>query len=86
MVTHADDPRENLWFASVRHWPSTTICRSISPNPNDPEFVGVMQAWTGFSLFLLLSPHAEKARPDLPSLGALNLHGSLLPATGAAVR
>ena len=37
VVTHADDPRENHWFASVGTWPSRIICRSTSPRTPTPR-------------------------------------------------
>ena len=34
VVTHTDDPKEKVWFASVGSWPSRTTCRCISrPTP-----------------------------------------------------
>jgi methionyl-tRNA formyltransferase len=81
VVTHADDPRENIWFASVRDLAFGNYLPVYQPaNPNDPAFVAAMQALQPDFLFscyyrsMLKQPFL-----DLPRLGALNLHGSLLP-------
>ena len=81
VVTHADDPRENLWFASVRdlafenylpvYQPGTPTTRTSWPpcSALQPDF-----------LFSCYYRHMlKKPLLDLPRLGALNLHGSLLP-------
>jgi methionyl-tRNA formyltransferase len=81
VVTHEDDPRERVWFASVRE-----LCRNhgipfITPaDPNAPEIVERVRAagtdWI-FSFYyrLMLAPELL----GVPRRGAYNLHGSLLP-------
>jgi methionyl-tRNA formyltransferase len=81
VVTHADDPRENIWFASVAKLAFDHYLPVYQPaNPNDPAFVAAMQALQPDFLFSCYYRHMLK-QPllDLPRLGALNLHGSLLP-------
>ena len=81
VVTHADDPQENIWFASVRQLAFENYLPVYQPaNPNDPAFVAAMQALQPDWLFSCYYRHMLK-QPilDLPRLGALNLHGSLLP-------
>jgi methionyl-tRNA formyltransferase len=81
VVTHADDPRENIWFASVRDLAFGNHLPVYQPaDPNDPAFVAAMQALQPDLLFSCYYRHMLK-QPllDLPRLGALNLHGSLLP-------
>ncbi len=81
VVTHADDPRENIWFASVRQLAFENYLPVYQPaDPNDPAFVAAMQALQPDFLFSCYYRHMLK-QPllDLPRLGALNLHGSLLP-------
>ncbi|MHB9075197.1 MAG: formyltransferase [Desulfobaccales bacterium] len=81
VVTHADDPRENIWFASVAKLAFENYVPVYQPaNPNDPAFVAAMQAMQPDFLFSCYYRHML-AQPllDLPRLGALNLHGSLLP-------
>jgi methionyl-tRNA formyltransferase len=81
VVTHADDPKENIWFASVRQLAFDHYLPVYQPaNPNDPDFVAAMQALQPDFLFSCYYRHMLK-QPllELPRLGALNLHGSLLP-------
>jgi methionyl-tRNA formyltransferase len=81
VVTHADDPKENIWFASVRQLAFENYLPVYQPdNPNNPAFVAAMQALQPDWLFSCYYRHMLKqAILDLPRLGALNLHGSLLP-------
>ena len=81
VVTHADDPQEENWFASVRQIAFDNYLPVYQPaDPNDPAFVAAMQAlqpdWL-FSCYYRLM--LKQPILDLPRLGALNLHGSLLP-------
>ena len=81
VVTHADDPKENIWFASVRQLAFDHYLPVYQPaDPNDPAFVAAMQALQPDFLFSCYYRHMLK-QPllNLPRLGALNLHGSLLP-------
>ena len=81
VVTHADDPREKIWFASVRQLAFENYLPVYQPaNPNDPAFLAAMQALQPDWLFSCYYRHMLKQPVlDLPRLGALNLHGSLLP-------
>jgi methionyl-tRNA formyltransferase len=81
VVTHADDPEENIWFASVRQLAFENYLPVYQPaNPNAPAFVAAMQALQPDWLFSCYYRHMLKQPVlDLPRLGALNLHGSLLP-------
>jgi methionyl-tRNA formyltransferase len=81
VVTHADDPKENIWFASVARLAFDNYLPVYRPaDPNDPAFVAAMRALQPDLLFSCYYRHMLK-QPllDLPRLGALNLHGSLLP-------
>jgi len=81
VVTHDDDPKEEIWFASVRELALKNNLPVYQPaDPNDPAFVAAMQALQPDLLFSCYYRHMLK-QPllDLPRLGALNLHGSLLP-------
>jgi methionyl-tRNA formyltransferase len=81
VVTHEDDPQENIWFASVARLALANYLPVYQPaDPNDPAFVAAMQALQPDFLFSCYYRHMLK-QPllDLPRLGALNLHGSLLP-------
>ena len=81
VVTHADDPRENIWFASVAKLAFENYLPVYQPeDPNDPAFVAAMQSLQPDWLFSCYYRHMLKQPVlDLPRLGALNLHGSLLP-------
>ncbi|MGQ9688604.1 MAG: formyltransferase [Desulfobaccales bacterium] len=81
VVTHPDNPRENIWFASVRDLAFQHHLPVYQPdNPNDPAFVAAMARLQPDILFSVYYRHLLK-QPllNLPKLGALNLHGSLLP-------
>lgn len=81
VVTHADDPNETRWFASVRDLAFENYLPVYQPrDPNDPKFVAAMRALKPDFLFscyyrLML----KKPLLEAPGRGALNLHGSLLP-------
>jgi methionyl-tRNA formyltransferase len=81
VVTHADDPKEDIWFASVRQLAFENYLPVYQPaDPNAPAFVAAMQALQPDFLFSCYYRHMLKQPVlDLPRLGALNLHGSLLP-------
>ncbi len=81
VVTHADDPRENIWFASVRDLAHRHHLPVYQPeDPNEPAFVAAMSRLAPDFLFSCYYRHMLKAPLlALPRLGALNLHGSLLP-------
>jgi methionyl-tRNA formyltransferase len=81
VVTHEDDPREEIWFGSVAAAAAGHGIPVIAPrDPNVPEVVGRVAACHPDFLFsfyyrLMLKPPLL----SLPSRGALNMHGSLLP-------
>lgn len=81
VVTHADDPRETIWFESVSDTARGHGLPVYTPtSPNTAEFVGLIRSLRP-DLFVsvwyrrLLSPELLA----IPGLGAVNLHGSLLP-------
>ena len=81
VVTHRDDPGETIWFGSVAELAAAHRIPVHSPDdPNIPPFLDEIQRLRPdliFSLYYrrLLSP----AILAIPPLGAINLHGSLLP-------
>ncbi len=81
VVTQADDPDENIWFASVRELAFAHYLPLYQPrDPNEPDFVGAMAKLAPDFLFSCYYRHMLKGPLlKLPRLGALNLHGSLLP-------
>ena len=81
VVTHRDDPGETIWFGSVAGLASARgIPVHMPDDPNVPAFVEEIRRVRPdlvFSFYYrrLLSP----AILAIPRLGAINLHGSLLP-------
>jgi methionyl-tRNA formyltransferase len=81
VVTHADDPNENIWFDSVQRLAELhRIPVAIPEDPNTEAFVSqVAQCRPDFLFsfyyrFMLKTPLLR-----IPARGALNMHGSLLP-------
>lgn len=81
VFTHEDDPNEKVWFRSVRQLAETHGIPVFTPaNVNTPEWIARVAAWEPDFIFsfyyrkLLSKPLLVLAR-----LGALNMHGSLLP-------
>jgi methionyl-tRNA formyltransferase len=81
VVTHDENPQENIWFASVE-----TLARlhdipvSKPADPNAPEFVARLTALQPDFLFSFY--YRQMLKPALLGVaksGALNMHGSLLP-------
>jgi len=81
VVSHGDDPKENIWFASVKKLALAHYLPYYQPDdPNDPAFVAAMTKLAPDFLFSCYYRHMLKGPLlKLPRLGALNLHGSLLP-------
>jgi methionyl-tRNA formyltransferase len=81
VVTHRDDPGERIWFGSVGELAATHGIPVHTPeDPNAPAFVETVRRLRpdlvySFYYRRILSP----AILVIPSLGAINLHGSLLP-------
>jgi methionyl-tRNA formyltransferase len=81
VVTHADDPGEDIWFRSVAATADEYGIPTVAPdNPNAADLVARINALAPdflFSLYyrkMLQVPLLAAARR-----GALNMHGSLLP-------
>lgn len=81
IFTHEDNPNENVWFGSVK-----TIAKNLKipvffpENPNSPEWI---QKIRQLKPDIIFSFYYRKMICEeilnIPSKGALNLHGSLLP-------
>jgi methionyl-tRNA formyltransferase len=81
VVTHQDDPHEHVWFESVVELAQAAGVPVLSPNtPNTPAIVSHI---TTLQPALILSFYYRRllcqALLAIPRLGAINLHGSLLP-------
>jgi methionyl-tRNA formyltransferase len=81
LFTHADDPGENRWFGSVRDLAQAHGLRVETPDsPNSPQWIAEGRAADPDFLFSFYYRHMlDKAWLGIPRLGALNMHGSLLP-------
>ena len=81
LFTHADDPAESQWFGSVRQLAESHGLRIETPdNPNTPEWVAAGAAVNPDFLFSFYYRYMlDSAWLKVPRLGALNMHGSLLP-------
>ncbi len=81
VVTHCDNPKETIWFESVQKLAELHGIPVITQDdPNVPEVVERIRALQPdffFSFYYRLM--LKKELLDIPSHGALNMHGSLLP-------
>ncbi len=81
VVTHRDDPGEAIWFQSV----ADAAARAGIPllRPPGPREPGLLEAVGALAPDLLFSFYYRRLLPApllaIPALGAINLHGSLLP-------
>lgn len=81
LVTHADDPRENLWFGSVAALARARGIETATPaDPNAAEFVARVRGLEPDFLFsFYYRSMLGRELLALPKRGAYNMHGSLLP-------
>ena len=81
VVTHRDNPQENIWFESVAALAQARELPTIMPDdPNDPAVVAQVRALHPDFIFSFYYRHMLGADLlALPARGAYNLHGSLLP-------
>jgi methionyl-tRNA formyltransferase len=81
LFSHADDPHENQWFASVRELAVENGLNLVTPDsPNTPEWLAQAKALKPDFVFSFYYRYMlDAAWLNLPRLGALNIHGSLLP-------
>lgn len=81
VVTHQDNPTENIWFDSVATLATGHNIPVVTPDdPNTPEFtaqIAALKADFVFSFYyrMMLKP----AMLATAARGAYNMHGSLLP-------
>ena len=80
VVTHADDPAENRWYASLAEFATTSGLSVIAPAKPDDRLLDRLRIWKPDFLF---SFYYRQLLPDwlleTARQGALNMHGSLLP-------
>jgi len=81
LVTHVDDPDENIWFSSVAKLAALNDIPVITPSdPNTAEVLEQVRACQPDVLFSFYYRQLLGAELlEIPTIGAYNLHGSLLP-------
>jgi methionyl-tRNA formyltransferase len=81
LFSHSDDPNEKQWFGSVNELAQAQGVNVVTPDtPNTPEWIARGAAHKPDFVFSFYYRYMlDKAWLTLPRLGALNMHGSLLP-------
>ncbi|QBC45397.1 formyltransferase [Iodobacter fluviatilis] len=81
IVTHQDNPNENIWFSSVAQLAADYAIPYITPD--DPNTVEVEAKIAALNVDFLFSFYyrnmLKEALLAAPKSGAFNMHGSLLP-------
>ena len=81
LFSHADDPKETQWFGSVQQLAESNGLKVVTPDsPNTAEWIAQgTELKPDFVFSFYYRYMLDKAWVELPRLGALNMHGSLLP-------
>jgi methionyl-tRNA formyltransferase len=81
VITHRDNPAENIWFQSVSALAQLNGLPVATPDdPNTPSFLARVSALEPDFLFSFYYRFMlSTALLDAPKRAALNMHGSLLP-------
>jgi UDP-4-amino-4-deoxy-L-arabinose formyltransferase / UDP-glucuronic acid dehydrogenase (UDP-4-keto-hexauronic acid decarboxylating) len=81
VITHRDDPHENIWFGSVAELAASKGIPVFAPdNVNHPIWVRKIKQMAPDVIFSFYYRNmVGKEVLDIPKGGCLNLHGSLLP-------
>lgn len=81
LVTHPDNPSENVWFGSVAELAALHAIPTITPeDPNDPAIVAqIAQLAPDFIFSFYYRQMLKAPLLAIPPGGAWNMHGSLLP-------
>ena len=81
VVTHEDDPAETIWFASLARAAAARGIPVRAPaDPNAPAFVEQIRQLQPDLIFSFYYRRLlGRTLLQLPRLGAINVHGSLLP-------
>jgi methionyl-tRNA formyltransferase len=79
--SHSDDPKESHWFGSVQQLAMEHGLKVVTPDsPNTAQWIAAGAALKPDFVFSFYYRHMlDKAWLSVPRLGALNIHGSLLP-------
>jgi methionyl-tRNA formyltransferase len=81
LFSHADDPSETQWFGSVQQLARDHGLKVVTPDsPNTAQWIAQGAALKPDFVFSFYYRYMlDKAWLGMPRLGALNIHGSLLP-------
>ena len=81
VVTHKDDPKENVWFGSVEKLARAYDIEVTTPtDPNAPEFIEKLAGISPDFIFSFYYRYMLKPAVLATAMrGAYNMHGSLLP-------
>jgi methionyl-tRNA formyltransferase len=81
VVTHQDDPNENVWFGSVAKLCTEKKIPFITPSANElPDLIPKLQALAPDYIFSFYYRHMIPEQIlACAKIAALNMHGSLLP-------
>lgn len=81
VITHEDNPNEQIWFKSVLNLAKGHSIPVYTPESvNTPEWVSRIRAWNPELIFSFYYRNMIKEEIlGVPRLGAFNMHGSLLP-------
>jgi methionyl-tRNA formyltransferase len=81
VVTHEDNPAENIWFESVAKLAHAYDIEVATPaNPNAPDFIEKLQSISPDFIFSFYYRYMLKPAVLATAMrGAYNMHGSLLP-------
>ena len=80
VYTHEDDPKEEIWFRSVKQTALDSSIEVRAPSKIDADEINRLRE---IALDLIFSFYYRAMIPkevlDIPKLGAYNIHGALLP-------
>jgi len=81
LFSHADDPNEAQWFGSVQQLAESNGLKVVTPDsPNTAQWIAQGAALKPDFVFSFYYRYMlDEAWLEMPRLGALNIHGSLLP-------
>lgn len=81
VITHEDDPHEEVWFRSVAELAKQNNIPLYTPESvNTPEWTSRIRGWNPHLLLSFFYRNMIKEELlNVPRLGAFNMHGSLLP-------
>ena len=81
VITHKDDPNEEIWFKSVAKLAAKYDIPVHTPESvNSPDWIAKIRSWApDLILSFYYRNMIDEEILSVPRLGAFNLHGSLLP-------